>query len=373
MTDGSAVLVELVQPSRPLVVVSPCRAVMPVSGSVRTVVVAHPGDRSILTRPAALESLADCIVRSAPPQQKYEWALFRRYRLRALQVVAHSVGVTPAALDRAIRRWGRTVNDAFSQGLVALYEQRARDAAARLRNAIRDDMTLERNKVAQTQFYLARALYAQRQLAQSAAAYERSAAIWPNDVAVLTSWGWALWELYDFNGAELLLRRALSAEEDLVGPHAQSVGILALYLAGVLYTKPDYAEIESLNRRALTIAEKLTGSNSAEYAEALHQSGVLAVARLDSPSGKTHFQRALSIRQRTLGPGDRETAETLDELGTLLYRQRNSCNDAFPLFRKALAIREKVFGARHPATARSANAMALCFEETGVLDKAEEY
>jgi tetratricopeptide (TPR) repeat protein len=380
LPEGTPLLLELINPSQPFVVISPCRGVIPVSQSGGTVVVAHMGDPSILVGPVSLESFADCILRTAPPQEKYEWALYGRRRRQALQTVAHSVGVTPAALDLAIHTWGRTVNDAFSRGLIALYEQRPGDAATELRKAIRalagpatSQMPVDQDKLAKAEFYLGRALYAQRHFAESIAAYERSAAIWPNDSALRMSWGWSLWELRDFAGAEFHLRRALSIEEGLFGTNAEGVGVLSKYLAGALYSKPDYTEIEVLDRRALAIAEQTAGVDSADYAEALHNLAILAIVNLDSASAKTLFQRALGIRQRKLGPYDRETAETIEELGMLLYHQRDSCPDALPLFRKALGIREKAFGPLHPATARSVNAVGLCLEETGDLEMAEEY
>ena len=383
LPEGSPALLEPVSPPKSFVIISPCRGVIPVSQSARRVVVARKGDRSILSRPPALAALADCILRTAPLQEKYEWAAYGRHRRQALESVANSVGLMPDALDAAIRTRGSKVKDALTRGLIALYEQRPVDAAVQLRKAIRtlelESATIgqisvaEQDKLASAEFYLARALYAQRHFAESIAANERSAAIRPGDSSLDTSWGWALWKLDDFTGAEFHLRRALSMEERVFGPDGESIGALATDLASVLYSKPDYAEIEKLNRRALRIAEQTKGPDSADYAEVLHNLAVTAVARLDSPSAKDLFKRALEIRQRKLGPDNRETADTIDELGMLLYRQRDSCPEAFPMFRAALVIREKAFGPVHPTTARSVNAMGLCFEETGNLEKAEEY
>jgi tetratricopeptide (TPR) repeat protein len=370
MPQGQPVLLELSAPRNDLVVIFPCRAVVPVSQSNRPVIVARRGDRGLLTDAVALESLADCILRTAPPQEKYQAADYARVRRRAIESVARSVNLPPASLDRAIRAW--SPGDAFQRGLVALFDQHPVEAAAQFKQALDSLEPAQREKLARAQFYLARALYAQRHFAESVAAHQRAAAIWPDDSALLTSWGFSLWELYDFIGAEFRLRRALSVEEGLYGADAESVGSLAKYLAGALYTKPDYAAIEKLTTRALAIAEHTSGKDSAEYADALYNVALLTDARSDYPTARAQYQRALEIRQRKLGSEHLETAQTLIQLGVLYYHQ-HACGAAVPLLQKALAIREHALGDAHPDTAESINAIGLCHEETGNLEMAERY
>ncbi|MBL8219921.1 MAG: tetratricopeptide repeat protein [Bryobacterales bacterium] len=365
--EGTPALLEISDASQAAVILSPCRGVLPVAQGNQTVLVARRGDANMLRTAAALAALTDCIVRTAPSQDKYEWAPYQRYRRQALDTVARSAGLDPDALDLSIRAWGRNSRDALTRGLVALYRQRPAEAIRSLR-----EIHNSRNS-AQSDFYLGRAFYAQRQLAQSIAAYQRSGAIWPEEPALLASWAWALYELDDFRGAESLLRRALSNEERLFGNNAEGVRQLVNWLAGVLFSTAEYAEIEELHRRARSIAEQREGANSASVAEALHNQGLLAAVRLDAANAKPLLERALSIRQRTLGPDDPETAETMYELALLHYHERNLCTDALVWFSKALAIREKSFGHVHPSTAASVNSMGLCREAAGDWKQAEEH
>ncbi len=367
LPEDSPVLLEIIGSPRPLVILAPCQAVIPVSRSARAILVAPKGDARILTTPLALASLADCLLRTSPPQDQYQETRYPRHRRQALDSLAKSISVTPKALDAAIRTWGRQAQDPFSRGLIALYDQRPAPAIAHLRKAI--PALVDPGQIARAEFYLGRALYAQRRFAEANVHYARS----DSDSALLRSRAWALLGLQDFKGAEQELRRVLSTEERLFGPNAPSVGLAAKELADVLYYTPGIIERESLHQRAVAIAEQTAGPDSADYAQAIHDLGVLTEAMLDHPASKTHFDRALAIRQKVLGPQDPETAESLEAVGLALYRRRNSCPETLPLFRKVLAIREKAFGPNHPSTAFAINSVGLCLEEIDAPNHAEEH
>jgi tetratricopeptide (TPR) repeat protein len=59
------------------------------------------------------------------------------------------------------------------------------------------------------------------------------------------------------------------------------------------------------------------------------------------------FRRALAIREKSLGPDHPSVANSLTNLANLLYVS-NRRAEAEPLFRRALAICEKSYGADHP-------------------------
>ena len=61
------------------------------------------------------------------------------------------------------------------------------------------------------------------------------------------------------------------------------------------------------------------------------------------------YRRALAIREKTLGPDHPDTAASLNNLALLRCLQGN-CAEAEPLFRRALAIAEKVLGPDRPET-----------------------
>jgi tetratricopeptide (TPR) repeat protein len=82
------------------------------------------------------------------------------------------------------------------------------------------------------------------------------------------------------------------------------------------------------------------------------------------------FRRALAIREKTFGPDHRGTAASLNNLA-LLYMDRGRYAEAEPLYRRALAIHERVSGAGHPDTATSLNNLAGLYANQGRYAEAE--
>jgi tetratricopeptide (TPR) repeat protein len=82
------------------------------------------------------------------------------------------------------------------------------------------------------------------------------------------------------------------------------------------------------------------------------------------------YRRALAIRQRSLGPDDPETAGILNSLA-VLYASQEKYKEAEPLLQRALAIYEKVLGPDHPHTATSLNSLAELYTGMGRRGEAE--
>ena len=70
------------------------------------------------------------------------------------------------------------------------------------------------------------------------------------------------------------------------------------------------------------------------------------------------FRRALAIRERSLGVGHPDVAQTLDNLGQLL-EDTNRLDEAETIMRRALAIREQSLGPDHPHVAITLNTLAV--------------
>ncbi|XYI04075.1 tetratricopeptide repeat protein [Sorangium sp. So ce1128] len=68
-------------------------------------------------------------------------------------------------------------------------------------------------------------------------------------------------------------------------------------------------------------------------------------------------RRALELREKALGPEHPDVATTLNDLASLL-QMKADYTAAEPLYRRALAIREKVLGPEHPDVAISLNSLA---------------
>ncbi len=82
------------------------------------------------------------------------------------------------------------------------------------------------------------------------------------------------------------------------------------------------------------------------------------------------FRRALATREKTLGPDHPDTAGSLNSLA-LLFQSKGDYEGAEPLYRRALTIYEKTLGPDHPDTAGSLNNLALLLRSKGDYDGAE--
>ena len=70
------------------------------------------------------------------------------------------------------------------------------------------------------------------------------------------------------------------------------------------------------------------------------------------------------------GPQDPRTADTLNNLAEL-YNDQGKYVEAEPLYKSALAIREKALGPEHPSVAKSLNNLAVLYDIQGKYAEAE--
>ena len=70
------------------------------------------------------------------------------------------------------------------------------------------------------------------------------------------------------------------------------------------------------------------------------------------------------------GPRDPRLATTLNNLA-VLYQARGKYTEAEPLYKRALAIREKALGAENPGVAQSLNNLAVLYDAQGKYAEAE--
>jgi DNA-binding winged helix-turn-helix (wHTH) protein/tetratricopeptide (TPR) repeat protein len=100
----------------------------------------------------------------------------------------------------------------------------------------------------------------------------------------------------------------------------------------------------------------------AECAVLLSRAGGYFLGRAAYSVARPLLERALAIREKVLGPKHPVTAKALNNLAYLLQAQGDLWA-ARPLCERALAIREKVLGPEHPDTALSLNNLALLLRD----------
>ncbi len=82
------------------------------------------------------------------------------------------------------------------------------------------------------------------------------------------------------------------------------------------------------------------------------------------------YKQALSLRQELLGERHPDVASSLNNLAALYYWQ-GRCEEAEPLYKQALSLRQELLGERHPDVASSLNNLALLYDWQGRYGEAE--
>jgi tetratricopeptide (TPR) repeat protein len=107
-----------------------------------------------------------------------------------------------------------------------------------------------------------------------------------------------------------------------------------------------------------------------EAARMLTQAGLYLKGRAQYAEAEPLYRRALAIREKVLGAEHPDVANSLINLAGLCYSQGKYA-EAEPLYQRALAIREKVLGAEHLDVATSFNNLAALYSSQGKYGEAE--
>jgi tetratricopeptide (TPR) repeat protein len=115
---------------------------------------------------------------------------------------------------------------------------------------------------------------------------------------------------------------------------------------------------------AICEAEIADAAANAECANLLSWAGGYLLGCAAYSGARPLLERALAIREKALGSKHPVTARSLNNLGFLLQAQGELAGSR-PLYECALAIREEVLGPEHPDTALSLNNLALLLRDQG--------
>ncbi len=218
----------------------------------------------------------------------------------------------------------------------------------------------------------------------------------PNVAAGLNLLGATLLRLGRFSEAEGLFRRMLAIYERSLGPDHEYTAAALNSLALVLEKLGDFSSAESLLRRSVGILEAKLGrdnpdtattvSNLARVLDAQGKFSGGGAERAATPAGRAadpaaaialraqeaqrrgEFQEAetlhhqvVVIHEKALGEHP-STATSLSNLGNVLYLQ-GKYPESEAVYRRALAMREKLLGSDHPDVATSLNNLANVLQE----------
>jgi serine/threonine-protein kinase len=150
---------------------------------------------------------------------------------------------------------------------------------------------------------------------------------------------------------------------------------------GVVYRiNKDYANAQKTFETSLSLAIDIHGKDNINVADCLDQLGALADYRNEYKNAEKLLLQSLAIKKQLLGMNDPETATTLDFMAqnyvqagqnTKGAEAESEYAKAEPLFKQALAIRQKVLGQADPLTTRELNNLALLYEHQKRFNEAE--
>lgn len=172
--------------------------------------------------------------------------------------------------------------------------------------------------------------------------------------------------------AEQLARRAVAvAEAAPSGAEQGEVRTRALSALGtVLRVSGRYTEAHAVLRDAVTTAQATFGPGSLEAADALNDLGVCDKFSGLFDEGITQYQGALAIFTDTVGLENPNVATIYHNLGGILHAAHDY-DAAEPWGRRAVELRERLFGPGHVLVAADRAALAAILMGLGRYDEAE--
>ncbi|MBK8913655.1 MAG: tetratricopeptide repeat protein [Phycisphaerales bacterium] len=198
--------------------------------------------------------------------------------------------------------------------------------------------------------------------------------------------------------AERHLRWALERRREQLGADHVETAESLQDLGDLLFERGAVVESEALLREAVRIRERRLGPQHPLTATSRNSLGVV-VRRRDPQEGRRWLHEALEARRAIArrhsqdAPASAETAaayrdvaQSCNNMAALLRDQARALREAGdaaaadaalqqaePLYREALELRERWLGEAHPDVAKSMNNYARCLEDLGRLEPAMEF
>jgi tetratricopeptide (TPR) repeat protein len=170
--------------------------------------------------------------------------------------------------------------------------------------------------------------------------------------------------------AEPLLQKALTLQQQLLGPDHPDVAQSFNNLANLYKSQGRYSEAEPLYLQSLEILEHQSDSDHLNVSAILNNFAGLYEFQDRHSEAERLYLRSLEIKERQLGSDHPTVATVLNGLGNL-YKSQGRYSEAEPLHLRSLQIRERQLGVDHPDVAQSLNNLAILYFKQERYDEAE--
>ena len=182
----------------------------------------------------------------------------------------------------------------------------------------------------------------------------------------LGQFGRCHWEQDDYEAAEPLLEEALQIAES-VG-NAELLEGVRNEMALLRWRQARYEEASDLLRQNLSYLDETAG-DPRDVARALNNLAETTKGLGDLAEAERLLRKALEIKERVYGQGHFELASTLSNLGELAFRQ-DLYAESEAFLQRALEIERRVFGEDHPKLVPLLNTLANVYDEDGRSEEA---
>jgi non-specific serine/threonine protein kinase/serine/threonine-protein kinase len=172
----------------------------------------------------------------------------------------------------------------------------------------------------------------------------------------------------DLAAADTLCRQALGIRTDLWGPEHPEVAASLFQLGQLRRSQDRFPEAESLHLRALAIRERVLGKTHPQVAQSLSR---LAGVTPDTTQGAAYLRRAYEIALSNHAGDHPDVASALAQMATMVGLRTNRRAEAESLWTRALEMERRIWGDRHPRTAKAMGRLAGIYSDHSRFAKAE--
>ncbi len=134
-----------------------------------------------------------------------------------------------------------------------------------------------------------------------------------------------------------------------------------------------YDQSETLNQQALVLYTQVYGDKHPLVSACLVNLGAIQYERAKYPDAERYYRQAIEITQAWFGRDHYQTAANLTMLARVLNRTPERQVEAREVIGQALAIRERVYGPKHPRVASTINELGAVALGANRLDEAEQH
>jgi serine/threonine-protein kinase len=144
-------------------------------------------------------------------------------------------------------------------------------------------------------------------------------------------------------------------------------------LASAHFYAGHYDQSETLNQQALALYTQVYGDRHPLVSDCLVNLGAIQYERAKYPDAERYYRQAIEITQAWFGRDHYQTAANLTMLARVLNRTPERQVEAREVLGQALAIRERVYGPKHPRVASTVNELGAVALGANRLDEAEQH